>query len=837
MLEEYNRKRNFEVTPEPGPTSFAAPSSHLRFVVQWHDATNLHYDLRIESQGVLKSWALPKGPTCSTDDKRFAVQVEDHPLAYGDFEGAIPKGEYGGGDVRIWDQGDYYVEREDGTLIEDLGEAEAEVAKGIADGKLSVLFKGYRLRGSYALVRMKKANEWLFLKHKDKFALNNFDIRELTGSVLSPPAVVAEYVAPMLLQEGIKPPSGEHWQYEVKLDGVRVIAAKNRHEVNLFSRNGANITDRFWPIAKAVRDLPGDTLLLDGEIIYFDAEGKPSFQTLMEVFQRTQPSRMTNVEFCIFDLLQFHYQNCMGLPLAQRRAMLERIAPFHHPLRLVDTLGSDGPLAVEIGKQFGFEGVVAKDLRGKYRPGKRVDDWQKFKEYHSGEFVIIGWAEGDGAREGTLGSLAIASVNDGELKSVGDVGTGFDDATLRAIYEKLIPLERENPIVSHEGSRPKRMHWVEPKEWVTVRYQQMSPSGHLRIPVFVRMRPDMTAPDVVGESSMVDELVAQLAQPRSEVNLEYRDFKLTATKLDKEIWPEVNGQPAVTKRDLLRYMMRSWRFAQRHLRDRPLTLVRHPDGIDTAPVYQKHWQHEPPSFVEQVRLWSETNGEPVPFTLAQNLETWVWLAQMGIREIHAWYSRVSPEPGKSRDFASSEDALDRSILGYPDFVVFDLDPPKTGPTPDRSLVIESAFALRETLQSIGLDGFIKSTGKSGLHVYLPILRNIDYAGSKQVAQFLGQHLANQHPHLFTIEWAKDKRPHKVYFDYNQNGRGRTLISAYSPRAAQGGTISMPIEWNDLRDWSPSLHTIHRFLTSPPERDPWEGIGAAPFDLLSVLGLS
>lgn len=830
-LDDYIRKRNFDRTPEPRPTSFAAPGPHLRFVVQKHHASHLHYDFRIECGGVLVSFAVPKGPSLSTDEKRLAVRVEDHPLGYGDFEGKIPQGEYGGGEVILWDRGDCYPESEDGTVELNRERGDAMLAEQLKAGKVSLTLRGSKLQGSFALVKTTGGpNHWLLLKHQDEFA-TAYDVLRLERSVASTPAS-AKFVPPMLLHEADSPAfGGPDWQFEVKLDGIRCQVVRQGLQVHLFSRNGADLTSAFPEIVAAARRVPAESFVWDGELVLYDETGKPSFQRLMQIMHgpATSGANRANLEFCMFDLLELNGESLIRRPLRERLALLDEWS-LAQPLRRLDSLGHDGATAFRLASEFGFEGVVGKLLSSRYNPGQRTRDWLKVKSYHSAEFVVIGFAKGSGSRESTFRSLLLAEETETGLVEVGSVGSGFSEETLQELLPHLLARTQDEPACPCTPDRGKVVTWVRPEIWIEVRFMERTDDGHLRHPVFLRTRYDrmLQAEHFTREA----DLGRQLASIPVEGVLQYGDFRLGVTKLTKVNWP---GQPGVTKREYLAYLTRVWPFMAPHIMGRPLTLIRFPNGIDQPGVFQKHFQHEPPPFVERVAIWSDTNNSAQEFILCNNWETLVWLGQMGILEIHSWYSSVHPIPQVPGDVSSSREALDASVLNYPDYLVFDLDPPGKSVDGFRQCA-EGASVLHEVLQSIGLPSFLKTSGRSGLHVFVPIMRRLNFASAKQITHFLGQHLSALRPDLFTLEWAKENRADRVYFDANQNGRGRTLPAPYSVRAVPNAPVSKPALWTELPTLHPEQNTIQTWLSCKSWTDPWSDFFDARVDIEAVLSL-
>lgn len=853
----YDEKRSFEHTPEP---RFAGgerdDATHpLTFVIQRHDASHLHFDFRLECDGVLKSWAVPKGPSLNPKVRRAAIQVEDHPLGYANFEGQIPAGQYGGGEVLIWDEGTY---EPDETAV---GKDDpAKVRQGLAEGKLSFVLHGKRLRGAFVLVRTGKENQWLLIKREDEFASAQDPTRETTSirtgrtvedvragrtvSAWSPPEgatrrAIAEKPEPMVPTEVDRPFTNEGWTFEVKLDGIRALLVKEGGTVRLVTRNGNDVSARFPSVAKACDAMPEDDLVLDGELVRFDGEGRPTFQGLMDAYHGTPSSSLSDGEpvFYAFDLLHRSGYDLRRCPLSTRQAELEKLT-LPPPLRRLDSTPESGEILFEQAREHGFEGIVAKKLSSVYQSGKRTEDWVKVKGYHSEEFLIAGYTQGSGAREKSLGALILARQDEsGKLRFVGSVGGGLSSDLLESLRKDLDSIRTEkSPFDAPIETRGKPA-FVKPIRVVEVRFMNWTRDGKLRFPIFLRLRSDLTkAPampkraDKVAPPDDSNPILRALDRAEEETEIAIGKERLHLTSLGKRLWPEV------TKRDLLRYYVRIAKRLLPYLKDRPLTFVRYPDGIGEEGFFQRHWEKGRPDFVETVRIWSESGDRAKEFILCNNLETLLWLGQIATVELHPWHARVTAEPGMShrgRKFDRAELVRD-SVLDFPDYLVCDLDPnirsgkEAEGAEPEYNekgwrRTTEVALAVREMLESLSLRGYVKTTGKTGLHIYVPIERQYDNEQVREAARTLGQHAMKLHPKEITMEIRLAKRPDKVFFDANMNGFGRTLASAYSPRPVHDARISMPVSWDRLPEVRPTDFTIATVLeTLERQDDAWDG---------------
>jgi bifunctional non-homologous end joining protein LigD len=877
-LERYAAKRTFTRTPEPPPQAAAGRRGPLLFVVQKHAARRLHYDFRLELDGVLKSWAVPKGPSLDPDDKRMAVAVEDHPFDYASFEGVIPAGQYGAGKVIVWDCGVYSPDESAQYSFLERAVAEQRVRAGLAAGKLSFLLCGEKLKGSFTLVRTRATNQWLLIKHRDRFAQPN-DVLARSASVLSalsleeltpatatprrkaaqlapsgPPEALPRTLAPMLAETGSEAHTDPAWRYEPKLDGYRVLAFVGAGEVRLQSRRGLNLTPYFPEIAAELGAQPAGQLLLDGEIVALDAGGRPSFNALQQRAQLkgaaeiAAAQRATPVVLVCFDLLHFAGLNLRTAPYGDRhRYLAQCLLPGAH-VQLVHTAANAEQLyAAALAS--GYEGIVAKRLDSAYQPGLRSRAWLKVKALRTAEFLIGGYTRGKGARE-PLGALLLGYRDGKALRYAGHVGSGLDEATIAVLLKRTARLKRATAPFAAKPPLHRPTTWLAPRLIAEVAYGERTPDGLLRAPVFVRLRDDLDPADIraptdargrtatadapatagtraaADPASEVAPILAQLENPANRLNLRVGDARVSLTNLDRVYWPAAARQPAVTKRDFLRYLASVARFILPHLADRPLTMIRMPEGIDGERFFQKHWTQALPPFVETVTVFSESKDERHRYLLANNLPTLLWLGQVGTLEFHVWHSRAQLAPeaaGASTDYAGSLAALEASILNYPDYLVFDIDPyiysgkePK-GAEPElnrRGFAVGKrvAFWLRALLAEMSLEAIVKTSGKTGLHVFVPIERTVTFDEARRICETVGRHVMRAHPKEITMEWAVEKRTGRIFIDYNMNVRGKTLNVAYSPRGVPGAPVSMPLSWEELEAAEPMDFTIRNVPT-------------------------
>jgi bifunctional non-homologous end joining protein LigD len=920
-LLRYRQKRDFARTPEPDAGTPEPEQHDLTFVIQQHAATRMHWDFRLEVDGVLTSWAVPKGPSLNPKDKRMAAQVEDHPYDYGGFEGVIPKKNYGAGQVIVWDNGTYTPD-EDGVLSwGDRETGSARMKEGIAAGKISFTMRGKKLRGSWTLVRTARSpKDWLLIKHRDEFASTR-DVLEEDRSVISgvtiqdlkegrmprmapsedgaaPHAAAREAdfpsartLRPMLATLIDKPFSRPGWLFEPKLDGVRTLAFVRRDDVELRSRRGNQVTAQYPEVVAGLAAQGGTSAVFDGEIVAINERGEPDFQEIQGRINLSKPAEVeiaaatTPVYFYAFDLIYLNGFDLRDVPLADRKQILWRTLVPHDHMKYVEHVRDEGEDLYRAASSLGFEGIVAKRASSPYEAGLRSRSWLKMKSVHEQEFVVAGFTEGEGSRKKTFGGLLIGYYDGDDLRYASSVGSGLTDKALDDIKARLKNIEvDEAPFVNPPdvvggrwaGGKAARCFWVKPELVAQVRFASWTRDGGLRAPVFKGLRTDVdprtihreeaerTSVDVMADDApatgsdlerAVASIVNQLERTAKDAfTLDVGGVPIKVNNLDKVFWPETKDHPVRTKRELIRYYARVAPYILPHLKDRPLTLTRYPNGIDGTSFYQKHWPSPfPREFrVERVSLYSAHNDADGDYILVNNLQTLIWLAQLADLEIHAWMSRVDPEPdarGYGTTFAGSQETMDRSVLNYPDFMIFDLDPyiyagtEKKGEEPALNRKAfektrEMAFALKDLLQQLRLSSFVKTTGKTGLHIYVPVLRQHMYDEIRAASATVGQFMVQQYPDDLTMEWQTVKRTGKVFFDHNQNTRGKTLAAEYSLRPSPSAAASAPVTWEELAHVYPTDFDIDTL----PERlaavgDLWSGILDAKQDLKALIGAS
>lgn len=839
-MRPYDEKRDFTKTPEPSfLPSEASPSSPLRFVVQQHNAerAGLHYDLRLEAAGALKSWAVPKGPSLDPAHKRQAIMVEDHPIEYAEFEGMIPRGQYGGGEVILWDEGSYMPMGGTGQRATD----EPLVLQGLKEGKLSFIALGHRMQGEFTLVRKDNTSTWLLLKKKDAYASTTVDLTHHQTSVRTgltsedlragrtAPAGLrsADFptdVLPLVPGEMDRPFSNDNWVFEPKLDGIRVLALKDGDSIRLMTRNQKDVADRFPRIVRAIAALPDRQIILDGELTLNDETGRSSFQHLMDVYQRNRDD--SGVAYWVFDLLYRGGNDLRSMALKDRKAQLETVA-LNPPICPMATFGGDGVTLFEQARKLGMEGIVGKRLSSKYRGGPQPDDWVKIKGFHTEEFLVGGFTPGQGGRERHFGALLVGRKEEsGKLAYCGNVGGGFSDDQLDAVRKELetrtVP---DSPFSGPVESKGKPT-FVRPDLVAEVRFMAWTREGRLRFPVFQRLRYDVTPP-LASSKPIVshDQLLAALEEKGENLTLVVDGQEIRATSLNKQLWP------GITKRDLMRYFIKVSPHFLDHFRGRPLTFVRYPEGITGESFYQRHFDKGLPEFVQTVDVYSEGTQGSKRLLLIENLATMLWLAQIAAIELHPWHSSI--EEGEDM---STEAAFEKSALNHPDYLACDLDPnirsgnEKEGDEPELNdlgwaRTVDVALALRDLLKTLGLRGYPKTTGKTGIHVFIPVERIYDHDQIREAARTFAAFLEKKHPALVTTEYRLAKRPDKVFFDAGMNGKTKTLAGAFSPRPVVGGRVSFPLRWEELEKAHPEDFTISTVPDIVAARgDAWADIG-------------
>jgi bifunctional non-homologous end joining protein LigD len=815
-LETYRRKRKFQRTPEPRGKA-AGRGGALRFVVQKHDATRLHYDFRLELDGALKSWAVPKGPSLDPADKRLAVMVEDHPLDYRTFEGVIPAGNYGAGSVIVWDEGTYHA-----LGSPDRRASEQTLRDGLARGHLTFVLDGQKLRGEFSLVKLKRgeANAWLLIKKRDEFAAprdvtrddrsvrSGLTIREVGAPAPRPrggrkraagrsKAEMPRNVRPMLATLVDAPFDRPGWIFEPKWDGYRAIAEVGPDRVRLYSRNQQPFESKFTSIVRSLGDL-GHEAVLDGEVVALDAEGRAQFQLL----QNYQKTGRGNLVYYVFDLLYLDGRDLRTRPLLERKKLLRSILGRRADIRLSDHVEGDGVAFFRAAINKGLEGIIGKDGASPYREGARGAAWVKIKTRQRQEAVIGGFTAPRGRRAG-LGALVLGVYEGSELVYIGHTGGGLDTAGLADLRSRLDPLVIDECPFRERPRTNAPVRWVTPKLVCEVVFQEWTGDGRMRQPIFVGLREDKPARAVRREVPRPVEAVAseREASPDSGPKL---------TNLDKVYWPA----DGYTKGDLIAYYREVASVIVPHLRDRPMSLHRHPDGIDGESFFQKDVSRRPPpSFVRTVVVPSGSGGDTVTYTLCQDEPSLLYLANLGCIELNPWHSRVG--------------SLER-----PDYLVIDLDPQDL----PFARVVAAALAVRKVLDQAGAVSVCKTSGKRGLHVCVPLGARYEYDLARRFAEVVATIVQGELPGSTSMVRSPALRRRRVYLDCLQNRRGQTLAAPYSVRPVAGAAVSTPLRWSEVRrGLDPSRHTIKTILARLDKvGDLWEPVHGPGPDLAECL---
>jgi bifunctional non-homologous end joining protein LigD len=873
-LTAYRAKRDFSKTGEPSGRTPAAPSAQLRFVIQKHAARRLHYDLRLELDGVFKSWAVTRGPSLDPAEKRLAVEVEDHPLDYGDFEGTIPKGEYGGGAVQLWDRG--FWRPEGGKSPQD----------AFKSGDLKFTLEGTRLHGSWVLVRMRgdrfggKRTNWLLIKHRDaaakaddRDALLAEDRSVASGRTLEqiadgtgrrpkpfmlaaarparadavwtskPPAkpavatkrkpvLVAKlppFVEPQLAKLVDRPPDGPGWGHEVKLDGYRAQLQAAHRRVVIRTRTGLDWTDRFSAIARDAQTLPD--CLIDGEIVALDEHRLPSFGALQAALSEGNSESLV---FFAFDLLFAGREDLRTLPLAERKGRLKALlesADASDPLRYLEHLESDARSVFASACKMGFEGIVSKQLNAPYRSG-RTGSWTKAKCRAGQEVVIGGWT----TEAGTVRSLLAGVYRNDKLAYVGRIGTGYGRRAAADLLPKLKRLTRAtSPFTGDDApAQEKNVRWLEPVLVAEIEFAGWTGTGMIRQAAFKGLRQDKSARDVVAEipaptgpdasttaaKLMTHQRSAQPASlprkgpskaPAAKGAGALTVMGVTISKPDKALWPKAGGAP-VTKADLAHYYENVGAWMLPHLAGRPCSLVRVPDGMGSEQFFQRHAMPGMSKLLTAVKV----KGDKAPYVQIDRIEALVAAAQIGALEIHPW----NCAPG------------DPEVAGR---LVFDLDP---APDVAFDAVIDAALDIRARLAATGLESFCKTTGGKGLHVVAPLTAGksaVQWPVAKNFAHIICAQMVEDEPAKYLDTMSKSRRTGKIFLDYLRNDRTSTAVAVLSPRARDGAPVSMPVHWKEVRrGLDPMKFTVRSAPAVLRKSKPWEGYGDAARSLADAI---
>lgn len=854
-LSEYNKKRDFKKTAEP-KGKVKKSGKELHFVVQKHDASRLHYDFRLEIGGVLVSWAVPKGPSSDASVKRLAMHVEDHPMDYIGFEGIIPKGQYGGGTVMVWDTGTFLAEGS-----KDYEESEKLLKKMYKEGNIKVEMNGSKLKGAYHLIHMKgKDKEWLLMKSKDKYAnKKEFDqLSVLTGRTLDEiendkksdvwfsdkddksqsrkayETEAKEIKTEESLSFTIKDVEGakkikafptqwrpqlatltdevfdnDEWVFENKYDGYRALIQIYKGKVDLISRNGLSFNTKYEELVDAFDSIKED-VILDGEIVVEDEKGNSKFQWLQ--YYQDNPDR-GKLKCYVFDILYFNGFDLTGLELVQRKKILEALIPKSDIIIYSDHIVGKGiKTLMEVQKKH-REGLIAKKATSPYLVNKRSKNWLKIKISKEQEMVIGGYTDPQGSRVG-FGALLIGYYEGDKLIYSGKVGTGFNDDLLKDILGKLKKVEQKtSPFTTTPNE--KNVHWSKPQLVAQVKYAEWTETGSLRHPVFIALRNDKDPREVKKE---VVSYSKSKTEDKKQTKVKAKDFnndsgfdtqKVEITNPDKIFWTKEN----ITKGDVIDYYNEMAEYVLPYVIDRPQSLRRTPDGITKEGFFQKNVEGMVPDWIKTRKIKSKSTGETIEYLLCQDKDTLIFMANWGCIEINPWSSRVGS-------------------INNPDYIIFDLDPNEA----NLKDLVTTAKKVKEILDGLGIKGYLKTSGGKGLHVFIPIQPKYTYDQTREFSHIISQAVNNALPKITSLERSPAKRKGKIYLDFLQNGKGKTMASAYSLRPREGATVSTPLEWDEL---TATFNIKNYTIKTVPKRvkvkgDLWENFFNDAVDLKTIL---
>jgi bifunctional non-homologous end joining protein LigD len=815
-LAKYKEKRNFKKSPEP--TGGKPDSDKLSFVVHKHDASRLHYDFRLEMEGVLKSWAVPKGPSMDPEVKRLAMMVEDHPYDYKNFEGIIPSG-YGAGTVIVWDEGTYELAEAEGK---DKKAQDAALLKGVIAGKLHVVLTGKKLKGEFALIKThgKAENAWLLFKIKDEHAskeditlkdksvVSNKTLAQVEknptkvygatqANTASVKSVFPSKLSPMLATLVEKPFDKADWQYEIKWDGYRVVAFCEQDKVALKSRNDQSFDEQFYTVHKAVQQW-NIHAVVDGEVVVLDEDGKSNFGAL----QNWRSKADGDIYYYVFDLLWMDGNDLMQVPLHERRSILKKIIPEDNLIRFSENFEVSGIEFFETAKKMGMEGIMAKKSDSIYSANIRSKDWLKIKANKSQEMVIGGYTKNDNSPK-SFSSLLLGVYENGKLVYTGKAGTGFSDKQQIELLKQFKPYIVTKPPFAQlpDINKPSRFQhspphatavWMRPALVCEVNFTEMTADGVMRHPAFKAMRTDKKATEITREMAVNTEKImvkkesttkktskaAEMKAHKSFLNpeedtqlQEVNGHEIKFTNLDKMYWPKEN----ITKRDLLNYYDAVAPYILPYLKDRPQSMNRHPDGIDGESFYFKDVTATAPEWVETFDYTSDADDRLRKYLVAKDKASLLYMASLGCIEMNPWHSKVKTED-------------------YPDWCIIDLDPAEN----TFQQVIEAAKVTNQILENLGVTSYPKTSGSTGIHIYIPMGAKYTYEQSKEFARIIATLVQREIPKFTSIERVVKARKGKMYIDFLQNRPQATVAAPYSVRPKPGATVSMPLHWDEVK---------------------------------------
>lgn len=826
-LATYLKKRVFGHTPEP--KGGKGTKGKLTFVVQRHHASHLHYDFRLELDGVMKSWAVPKGPSMNPGDKRLAMMVEDHPLDYQYFEGIIPQGNYGAGVVMIWDHGTYT------SLAEDRKDDVKTLHEGLKSGNLKFRLSGEKLKGEFALVKLHHAedNSWLLIKHNDKFAADkDYNSEDLVPSdvkamlnnrndgkkVTPAPSTRSKKKNDDPVEEPADKPEGDRaytpmmakleskvfddddWVYERKLDGYRALGYTGKN-AKLISRNGIDFSDKYQPLIDELKVI-GQDAIIDGELVIEDKNGRSSFQDIQNYGNKNEPG----LKYYVFDILKLNGHDLRGLELLKRKDLLKALISPLKSKRIVynDHVHGDGKSLFKKAQKEGWEGIIAKDIRSLYNSGRRSDRWQKFKLQNSQEAIICGYTAPSGSRK-HFGALVLGINEGNSIRYIGNCGTGFNQKSIKELYDKMHPLETDQKPFEEKVHQRTKITWIKPKLVCEVWYAEWTADEHLRQPVYKGLRIDKEKEKVVMETpekQLADEETLKIG--RKEVKLSH---------LGKVFWKDEN----ITKGDLVSYYREIAEYILPWMEDKPISMRRQPNGISDPGFFQKDVDvSHLPNWVKTKPMWSESNDKDINYIIGDDEATLLYLVNLGCIEINPWLSSYKHPDN-------------------PDFVVIDLDPHDVPFTE----AVEIALKTKEVFDRMKLDAYIKTSGSKGLHIYCYLGAKYDYDFVRMFAEYTANLIHNELPGITSVERNPAKRKNKTYIDFLQNRRGQTVACPYSVRPKPGATVSAPLHWHEVNK---SLKLSDYTIFNMPERvkkteDPWKKITHNKADLKRALELT